>query len=730
VLNKIIKKSYIALNILSIISLNNINNNIMSMERHDQDDKDDHDNQDLTNIVNVLPSEILLMIIEKNIIGHIDNLDDIFKFNNVTKAITEEIANTALICKAFNDIKLSISRIAYNLINKKFKILEDKARDEYVALSKDEIRDKLIKLSRDLDDNHMYDNIGGFDASVIYDIAKVLMFSSYCDIEDYLIIDAANVVFIWAVLHGNKSIIDLLLKSKVDLINYNTLTYNELPRESVLLIAMENWDEEGTLPADYCALTMAACQEDKSMADFLMSKNFDIGMSFRLAAEAGYINAMKYFISKQPNQISKEDIEYSLRDAVNYDRLEVVKFILSLGVNVNFDDGKIFLKLAKQWNFCSADILELFLDNKMYINAKKHKNLRNALHIAIGYNNYKHAEILINRGIDINAKDINGDSPLIVLIKSEIDRIAHKLWSSNSGLIKIFQLLIDHNVDVNAKDNNGKSVLMWAIESGNIDIISKLIISGVNINAQDKNGWTALMYALKSPQKDIARLLLENGAYDVDSLFYVVNNGYTDIAHMIINLGINVNLYNIFGETALICAVKKNNIDIVYLLINAGANVNAQDKDGCTALIHALRSRQIDIAKLLIANRALTVDDLFVAARNGYYDIVNTIINWRYFNIDTHNSFGETALLIAVKNNHIDIAKLLLKKNSNINVKNVNGRNALMFAVESQNIDMVKLLIRNGSDINHKDNIGNSALSLAEQSGNQCIIDLLKGLKY
>jgi len=58
VLNKVIKKSYIALNVLSIILLNN---NIVSMEKNNQENCD---NQYLTNIVNILPAEILLAIIE------------------------------------------------------------------------------------------------------------------------------------------------------------------------------------------------------------------------------------------------------------------------------------------------------------------------------------------------------------------------------------------------------------------------------------------------------------------------------------------------------------------------------------------------------------------------------------------------------------------------------------------------------------------------------------------
>ena len=751
----------------------------MSMERHDQYDKDNRDNQDLTNIVNVLPIEILLMIIEKNIIGHIDNWDDIFKFNNVAKAITEEIANIPLICKAFNDMKLSISKMAYNLINKKFKILEDKARDEYVALSRYEIKSRLIKVRKELKKDKFY-NIDGFDASVIYDIVKVLMFNSYCDIEDYLIIDAANVVFIWAVIHGNKSIIDLLLKSKVDLIKYNNLNCNKLPEKSVLSIAMTIYDENGTLPADYCALAMAACQEDESMADFLISKGSDVGQAFIFSAGAGYINPMEYFISKKSHLISKDEIRDALLIAIDYRRIEAVKLILSLGIDVNDINGSLF-EVVEDYK-PSRKIAELLLDNGANINYKYTNDLKNALQVAIESRNYKSAQMFINRGIDINSRDINGDSPLISLIKfrSEPEVKEWRILYTR----EIVQSLFDKNIDVNTKDNNDKSALMWAAELTDIEIVNLLIRGGANVNAQDKSGFTALIYALKSGNKDTVKLLIANGAdyvgvlfntvksdsieamdflidcginvniqytngctalvyalklgkidmaktllangarFCTDSLFYVVKNGHCDILKILLRLGASVNIYNLSGETTLICAVKNGHIEIAKLLIKNGVNIDAQDNNGCTALIYALGSNQMNMVGLLLANKADIANNLLFAAKNGCYRIANMIIKLGV-NIDTHNLFGETALMVAVRSNHIDVVRLLLKNKSNINAKNIHGRNSLMLAVESQNVDMVKLLINNGININCKDKYGNSALTWAFQTGNNDIIKLI-----
>jgi len=232
-LNKMIKKSYIALSILSIILLNN---NIMSMENSNQyskynqdsteNNKDTRDNQGSANIVNVLPIEILSMIIEKNMMTHIDNWQDIFELNNIIKNMSKEIATFDCLCKAFNDMKPHLISIRDNLVDKKFKILKDKICDEFAALPEEKRRDALIKLVKQLnsasiclveqlDSAPICFDIGRFNVSEIYDVAKALIFNSYCDIEDHLIIDAANAVFIWAEIHGNRPIIDVLLKSGV-----------------------------------------------------------------------------------------------------------------------------------------------------------------------------------------------------------------------------------------------------------------------------------------------------------------------------------------------------------------------------------------------------------------------------------------------------------------------------------------------------------------------------------
>lgn len=110
-----------------------------------------------------------------------------------------------------------------------------------------------------------------------------------------------------------------------------------------------------------------------------------------------------------------------------------------------------------------------------------------------------------------------------------------------------------------------------------------LLNANSDINTPDDIGYTALMYASANYQVDTVRLLLEQGA--------------------------NPNLINIFGNTALILAVKKRGYgvwrdsfkketcEIVELLLKHGANPHVKNEEGKTALdyvIHVYRKSIIE----------------------------------------------------------------------------------------------------------------------------------------
>ncbi len=89
------------------------------------------------------------------------------------------------------------------------------------------------------------------------------------------------------------------------------------------------------------------------------------------------------------------------------------------------------------------------------------------------------------------------------------------------------------------------------------------------------------------------------------------------------------------------------------------------------------------------------------------------------------NDNGNTALMLAVKNNNSDIIQLLINNNVDCNIRNNDGNNALMLAVKNDNSDIIQLLINNNVDCNIRNNDGNTALMLAVKNDN---LDTVKKL--
>jgi uncharacterized protein len=72
--------------------------------------------------------------------------------------------------------------------------------------------------------------------------------------------------------------------------------------------------------------------------------------------------------------------------------------------------------------------------------------------------------------------------------------------------------------------------------------------------------------------------------------------------------------------------------------------------------------------------------------------------------VDAADENGQTSLLLAAENGHMDTVKALVELEADINASNKHGRSALMIASKSGNTEMVKSLIELGAQVQASDN--------------------------
>ena len=190
-----------------------------------------------------------------------------------------------------------------------------------------------------------------------------------------------------------------------------------------------------------------------------------------------------------------------------------------------------------------------------------------------------------------------------------IDKITHNynnqlVQAVYSGDIKRVETLLEKGADVNSRDMYRRPVLVISAETGNIDITKLLFEKGADINA---SGEEALHYASIYGQTGTMKLLLESGvnvnatAYGETALMVAAHSGQTSAINLLFEKGANINAKTDDGTTALMKAAEYCRKDAVNLLLKLGVDVNMADNNGNTALSTARKAGCADLPELLEA---------------------------------------------------------------------------------------------------------------------------------
>jgi len=141
------------------------------------------------------------------------------------------------------------------------------------------------------------------------------------------------------------------------------------------------------------------------------------------------------------------------------------------------------------------------------------------------------------------------------------------------GSVGDVQSLLDQGADINGRDVNHDTPLLVALRDGKLEMAKVLIQYGADVNCRDKVGWTPLMLASRYEYRDIAELLLDHGA-DVNAkqenlwtaLHIASSNGHLEIVMDLLDRDADIHARNIDGRTPSGVASRKGERDIVRLL--------------------------------------------------------------------------------------------------------------------------------------------------------------------
>ncbi|MBP5427325.1 MAG: ankyrin repeat domain-containing protein [Clostridiales bacterium] len=275
---------------------------------------------------------------------------------------------------------------------------------------------------------------------------------------------------------------------------------------------------------------------------------------------------------------------------------------------------------------------------------------------------------MINKGLDINTRDKDGNAPIHYACKfGHLDVVKYLLdkgsdieskgqgdytplyVASYNNKVEVAKYLLENGANVNACDMYHNSIL--SNTTSNAEIVELLLEYGADIESYDSIGFKPLHNACLLGSVDSVKLLLEHGANVEDKTLnnqesiHLIQN--KEKAYLLLKYGADINVKSTWGETVLLsaCAYSKS-CDYVKFLLDNGADINSVDCCGYTPLISAIISYSPDegIIKLLLDHGA---------------------------DANIKDIYGKYALDYALELGDEDIIKLVMEKSSKAVVDNV-----------------------------------------------------------
>jgi ankyrin repeat protein len=349
------------------------------------------------------------------------------------------------------------------------------------------------------------------------------------------------------------------------------------------------------------------------------------------------------------------------------------------------------------------------------------------------------AEWLIERGVDVNARNEFGETALVqalsykdrafeiakVLLKHGADPNAGAKFARTPLMVardgETVDLLVAAGADLNAKDESGYSVAASpihnakpsryealarhgakiqpqadapalasrAILDGNHERMKMLLDQGLDPNSRSSPGEkvdvSLLALAISFGQWPIVDLLREAGATDVGALSEAAARGDLQKMNLLLASGSELDERDKFGFTPLFYATRRANVEAVKFLLDRGADVNAFTISGgnvhsLTEMLRQSSAREAEMYKEARAKKESTA-----------LTEIQALLNARQPDVNTRNGNGETVLHVSAAMGGFECG-LLISQGADVNARNKDGMTPLMLAIVNQVPDAKKIV--------------------------------------
>ena len=232
------------------------------------------------------------------------------------------------------------------------------------------------------------------------------------------------------------------------------------------------------------------------------------------------------------------------------------------------------------------------------------------LHYAAALNLPNTVRSLLDRGADVDAAtnwNMDWEVRNQVIDSFKLEPLDERYYPSMVGIVPLHlasrydamdaaNVLLERGADIQAQGDSEYTPLHYAVAANSLDVARVLIERGADIHAEANWGFTPLHLAAEVNSRDVAHLLIERGAdihaqaeYGWTPLDLAAFSNAVEIALELIEFGADIHAQDEEGYTPLHSAAYGNAFEAAHLLIERGADINAKNDDGETPLDQAIQ---------------------------------------------------------------------------------------------------------------------------------------------
>ena len=283
-----------------------------------------------------------------------------------------------------------------------------------------------------------------------------------------------------------------------------------------------------------------------------------------------------------------------------------------------------------------------------------------ALYIAASRNRLPLVKLLLGAKANANIRSLKGGWTALAI-------------ACHHGFGDVARELVAAGADLEADElSANRTPLFLASSAGFVDLARSLLAAGASTAHRDSNNRTCFHRAVMAKHLECTRLLYETGAFNADEA--AASDGFRPLHSSCQN-----------GDDGL--ALTR------YLIEAAKCDIEARTTLGSTPFLLACRSGGLETAQFLLsvgADKEATYPHfssaLHVAAELGRAKVVEWLLSPAVgLNMEAATDMRNTPLLLAAREGHVDVVRVLLRRGCNAGAVNNSGSTALHMACLSPN---------------------------------------------